>query len=152
MRRLLVPILLLLGMLIPVHLIAQQPAQPADPERDAVRNVILEFAARLQANDMAALEAFFPQRGVHILTDNAPTHGWAEYRDKFLKPEIASFSDLRYAHTAVEPVVQGNIAWVAFRRELSSGTGSPAPVQGRGTAVLQKVENRWVIRHLHMSR
>jgi hypothetical protein len=86
---------------------------------------------------------------MHILTDDATTHGWAEYRDQHLAPEL-DIAGLRYAHTAVEPVVRGNVAWVAFRREIS-GTAMAAS-EGRGTAVLEKVDDRWVIVHLHMSR
>ena len=123
-----------------------------DPERDAVQRVIADFAEHVQANDLSALDSLFPPRGLHILTDNATTHGWAEYRDQYLTPELARHPGLRYAHTAIEPVVRGNVAWVAFRRELSSNAAGAEPVQGRGTAVLEKRDGRWVIVHLHMSQ
>lgn len=127
-------------------------AQPApDPDRDAVQHVIADFAEHIQAGDLSAFDSLFPPRGLHILTDDATTHGWAEYRDQYLKPELALYSGLRYAHTRVEPVVRGNVAWVAFRRELSSSAAGAEPVQGRGTAVLEKRDGGWVIVHLHMS-
>ena len=53
-------------------------------------------------------------------------------------------------HTRVEPTVRGNVAWASFRREISrSGTMQE---EGRGTAVLEKVDAQWTIVHLHMSR
>jgi len=122
-----------------------------DPERDAVVRVITHFAERIQANDLSAIDSLFPRRGVHILTDSATTHGWAEFRDKYLKPELSRFQDPRYTHSAVEVVVRNNVAWAAFRRELSSGNGGAGPLRGRGTAVLEKIDGRWTIVHLHVS-
>lgn len=149
MPRLLVATSLLIGLLTPASLAGQRTP---DPERSAVQRVIVELAERIQANDLSALDSLFRPRGLHILTDNATTHGWPEYRDKHLKPELAQFPALRYSHTAVEAVVRGEVAWVAFRRELSSSAGGAAPVSGRGTAVLEKIDNRWIIVHLHLSQ
>ena len=124
-----------------------------DPERTAVQNVITTFAEHIQSGNLTALDPLFPARGVHILTNDATTHGWAEYRDQHLQPELASFGEgVQYAHTAVEAVVRGNIAWVAFRRQLTAADASRPTVQGRGTAVLEKRDGRWIIVHLHMSR
>ena len=143
--------LVLIGMLLPLGVAAQQP-RAADPERDAVQAVITEFGRLVEAGDLSKLDSFFPPRG-HILTDNATTHSWAEYRDGHFKPELAHFPSLKYAHTAVEAVVRGTIAWVAFRREMSSAVANgPAAVSGRGTAVLEKREGKWLIVHLHMSQ
>jgi ketosteroid isomerase-like protein len=87
------------------------------------------------------------------LTDTATTHGWAEYRDKFLKPELARYRELRFTHSAVEAQVRGNVAWVAFRRELAGETSSGVTrLSGRGTAVLEKLDGTWRIVHLHVSR
>lgn len=123
-----------------------QPATP-NPERAVVQQLIIRFGELVQAGDLEAIAALFPPRGVHILTENATTHGWAEYRDQHLKPEMVRHEG-RYAHTAVEAVVRGTIAWVAFRREFGQGRGQ---VSGRGTAVLEKIDDRWVIVHLQMA-
>ena len=124
-----------------------------DPERAAVQQVIADLATRIQSGDLASIDSMFRGRGVHILTDTATTHGWPEYRDKFLKPELARYKNLQFTHSAVEPQVRGNVAWVAFREELSGETASgPTKVSGRGTAVLEKLDGRWRIVHLHVSR
>ena len=140
---------LLIGTLVPGSLSAERPA---NPERDAVQRVIAAFAEHVQAGNLTALDSLFPARGLHILTDTTTTHSWTEYRDQYLKPELARYSGLRYAHTAVEPVVRDNVAWVAFRREYSSSAAGAEPVRGRGTAVLEKRDGRWLIVHLHMSQ
>ena len=136
----------LLLMFVPALVSAQRAP---DPDRAAAREVITSLGEYFQAGDMSAAETLFRSGGMHILTDDATTHGWAEYRDQHLAPEL-DIEGLHYSHTAVEPVVRGSVAWVAFRREIS-GTGT-TPVEGRGTAVLEKVDARWVIVHLHMSR
>ena len=141
-------IILILLLLAPALASAQRRGR--NPERAAVLGVITSLGEHLQAGDMDAAESLFRSGGMHILTNDATTHGWAEYRDEYLGAELGAIEDLSYAHTAVEPVVRGNVAWVAFRREVS-GTGR-APTEGRGTAVLEKIEDRWVIVHLHMSR
>ncbi len=65
---------------------------------------------------------------------------------------MARYPNLRYAHTGVESSVRGNIAWAAFRWQMSSAGEGPAPVLGRGSAVLEKIDGRWRIAHLHLSR
>lgn len=124
-----------------------------NPERAAVQQVIVDFAAHVQAGKLELVDSLFRRGGVHILTDNATTHGWAEYRDAHLKPELARFTDLKFAHAAIEPVVRETVAWVAFRQELSGTVdGKPATVSGRATAVMEKLDGRWRIVHLHVSR
>lgn len=142
------------GLLLAATLSAEttHAQRPQDPDRDAVRAVIARFAEHVQAGDFGAIDSLFPQRGVHILTDTSTTHAWPEYRDNHLKPEMARYRELRYSHTVVEPVVRGDVAWVAFRREIHGTADGQTPVRGRGTAVLEKRDGRWLIVHLHMSR
>lgn len=127
-----------------------QAQAAANPDRTAVQQVIVTFGQHIQASNLDAITAFFPASGVHILTGNATTHGWAEYRDQHLKAEMARHQG-NYAHTSVEAVVRGNVAWVAFRREFGPAEG-PGHVSGRGTAVLEKIDNRWIIVQLQMAQ
>ena len=125
---------------------AQVTSRP-DPERAAVQQVIVELGEHLQTGNLAGIEPLVRPR-LHILTDNATTHGWVEYRDKFLAPELGRLT-AGYAHTAVEATVRGDFAYVAFRRLFGKAGG--AQTEGRGTAVLEKIDGRWVIVHLHMA-
>ncbi len=99
----------LMLMFVPAFASAQRTP---DPDRAAVREVITSLGEYFQAGDLEAAETLFRSGGMHILTDDATTHGWAEYRDQHLGPEL-DIEGLQYAHTAVEPVVRGNVAWVA---------------------------------------
>lgn len=149
MRRRSMPVTFVIATLIPMSLSAQRTP---DPERTAVQSIITAFAEHIQSGNFSAIDSLFPARGVHILTDDATTHGWTEYRDRYLRPELTSFDGLQYAHTAVEAVVRENVAWVAFRRQLTGQDATTPAVNGRGTAVLEKREGRWIIVHLHMSK
>jgi ketosteroid isomerase-like protein len=123
-----------------------------DPERDAVRQVILDLATHIQTGNLSAIDSLFRGRGVHIVTDTVTTHGWTEYRDQHLKPELTRYTNLKFTHSAVEAQVRGNVAWVAFRQELTGDAPGPARTPGRGSAVLEKLDGKWRIVHLHVSR
>jgi ketosteroid isomerase-like protein len=150
MRRQSAPLLTPLLLVLALAPTAGYAQAPPNPDRTAVQQLITRFGERIQAGDVDAIAALFPARGVHILTDDATTHGWAEYRDDHLRPEMARHEG-HYVHTAVEAVVRENVAWVAFRREFGLPDG-PGQVSGRGTAVLEKRDEAWIIVHLHMSR
>jgi hypothetical protein len=123
-----------------------------DPERAAARQVLLAMAANLQDGKWASADSLFAGRGVHILADTMAHHSWAEYRDKQLKPDFARYTNLKVAHTGVEAQVRGNVAWVAFRQDVGGASSGPAARVGRGSAVLEKMDGRWTIVHLHISR
>lgn len=143
----------MLALILAATSTAQAQRGAPDPERAAVRQVILEMAAHIQSGKWASADSMFATRGVHVLTDTAGLHSWAEYRASRLKPELARYTNPRVAHSGVEAQVRGNVAWVAFRQEISAtAAGSPVARVGRGSAVLEKVDGRWIIVHLHLSR
>jgi ketosteroid isomerase-like protein len=147
MRKPLIAAIVACTVLAPATMSAQQREA-----RMAVQQVISAFADGIHSNRLADIDALFAPSGVHIILDNEALHGWGEYRDQHLKPEMARYPSLRYAHTGVESSVRGNIAWAAFRWQMSSAGNGPAPALGRGSAVLEKIEGQWRIAHLHLSR
>lgn len=146
MRRLFLPSILALAIVAPIQVQAQTE------DHAAVGNVITALADAIHTNTLGQADALFAPRGVHILVDNAAVHGWGEYRDDYLMPEMARYGDVRYAHTGIESSVRGNIAWSAFRWQMSSPGDGPEAALGRGSAVLEKIDGRWRIAHLHLSR
>lgn len=147
MRSTLLTAMLALGFLVPINAQAQNSV-----ERPAVRRVIMAFADGIHTGSLAENDELFTPSGVHILVDNVALHGWADFRSELLEPEMARYSGLRYAHTGIETTLRGNIAWTAFRWQMSGSGGEPAPVLGRATAVLEKINGQWLIAHLHFSR
>jgi ketosteroid isomerase-like protein len=130
---------------------AQERAQ--NPEVAAVRRVVEAFAESTQAKNLAGIDTLFgSSRGVHIIEGAGVNHGWADYRDTHLKPELDQFQNFQYRFSSVEAQVRVGVAWAAFRYELIADTSNGhVESEGRGTAVLEKQNNRWVIVHLHTS-
>ncbi|MBI4410519.1 MAG: DUF4440 domain-containing protein [Gemmatimonadetes bacterium] len=133
--------------------LAVASAQAPTSDRDAVRRVVEALAEHTQARDLAALDTLYaPDAWVQIIEGAGVNRGWADYRDNHLKPELAEFESFTYRYYEVEPQLRGNVAWAPFRYELSAhGPRGHLEVEGRGTAILDKRDGRWLVVHLHTS-
>jgi ketosteroid isomerase-like protein len=121
-----------------------------NPERAAVVRIIEAVAELIQAGNLSAVDTLYAPRGVHIIEGIRVSHGWAEHRDSVLKPDIEHLHELHYRYYGVEAQVRESVAWASFRYELSGHAASgPVATEGRGTAVLEKQEGKWVIVHMH---
>lgn len=131
--------------------VASAAAQTDD--RDAVRRTLEAFVAFAQAKDLASIDTLWASgRGVHIIEGSGVNHGWPDHRDNHLGRELETFDDLQYRFFSIEPQVRGDVAWAAFQYELATDTPrGHMELEGRGTAILEKQEGRWVIVHLHTS-
>ena len=147
MRKFTLTSALLIAVILPSAVQAQ-----ASNDRAAVQAVVTALADAVHQNALSSADQLFAPTGVHVLAGNAALHGWGEYRTEVLEPEMARYGSLRYAHTGIETSVRGNIAWTAFRWQMSSAGDGPAPALGRASAVLEKIDGSWKIAHLHFSR
>ena len=141
-----------IALVVALSIVANQVTAQSDSTSE-VRNLLEFVAATFESGDLNSLdEVFAPGPGVHIIEGAGVNHGWAEYRDHHLRPELEAFENFEYRYFAIEPVVRGDMAFAAFRYELSADlNGSPLNIEGRGTAVLEQLEGRWKIVHLHTS-
>ena len=128
-------------------------AQAQTSDREAVIAVVEAVASFSQARNLEAMDTLFaPEQGVHIIEGAGVNHGWADYRDNHLGPELESFENFEYRFYAVEPTVRGTVAWASLRYDLVIDTErGHIDREGRGTAVLEKRGGRWLIVHLHTS-
>ena len=126
-------------------------AQSAD--EDAVRALVESMAEYAQAGDLDALgELYAPGEGVHIVEGSGVNHGWADYRDHHLEPELEEFENFTMRYYNVEPQVRGDVAWASFQYELAAGTpNGDVEVAGRGTTILERRDGRWLVVHIHTS-
>ncbi|MFQ5535989.1 MAG: YybH family protein [Gemmatimonadota bacterium] len=133
------------------HLRAQEAEE--NPDVQAVRQVVKSMAELAQAGDLDALgELYAPGRGVHIIEGAGVNHGWQDYREHHLEPELKEFENFSYKYYGIEPVVRGDVAWASFRYDLSADTPrGHAEVTGRGTAILERRDGRWKVVHIHTS-
>lgn len=136
---------------VPATALAAQA--PPSTDTAAVRRVVEAVAAYTQAKNYRALDTLYaPGQGVHIIEGAGINHGWEDYRDHHLRPELAEFQNVQYRYYAIEPVVRGNLAWASFRYDLAVDTPQGrVEAEGRGTLVLEKRDGRWVIVHQHTS-
>ena len=132
---------------------AVQVAAQTDGATAEIRLTLERVAESFESGELDLLDdVFAPGPGVHIIEGAGVNHGWAEYRDHHLRPELEAFENFEYRYFAIEPIVRGDMAFAAFRYELSAGfNGRPLNIEGRGTAVLEQLEGRWKIVHLHTS-
>ncbi len=127
--------------------------QTPTADREAVIAVVEAVAAFSQAKNLSAMDTLFASdRGIHIIEGAGINHGWADYRDNHLGPELESAENFQYRFYGVEPQVRGDVAWSSFRYDLAVDTErGHMEREGRGTAVLEKRDGRWLIVHLHTS-
>lgn len=136
--------------LLPLTAGAQTSASAA---ADSVGAVVTSLAAHYQSGDLDAAGMLFAEgRGVHIIEGAGANHGWIDYRDHHLGPELKAFKNFMYSVSAVEPTVIGEAGYAAFRYELSADTKSgKIASEGRGTAVMRRTPAGWRIVHMHTS-
>lgn len=134
---------IVLGWLLAIAVTAA-PVAAQTSDEDAVRRVVEAFAEYSQAKNLAAIDTLFaPDSWVHIIEGASVNHGWADYRDHHLAPELAEFENFRYRYFAIEPQGRGAVAFTPFRYELSVDTPRcHVEVEGRGTAVLEQRDGR----------
>jgi SnoaL-like protein len=124
-----------------------------DPTVSQVKAVVEAVAVGMETGDFASLDTLFSaDPGLHIIEGAGVNHGWADYRDDHLKPELESFENFSYRWYAIEPTVSGDAAWSPFRYDLSAETErGTVEIEGRGTIVLQRLDGRWQVVQLHTS-
>ena len=122
------------------------------PEQHISR-VVEALATLSVAKDLAGLDTLYaPDPGVRVIEGAGVNKGWVDYRDHHLGPELKEMKNFRLRYYDVEPQVRGNVAWASFRYELGADTPhGPAESEGRGTAVLENRNGRWLVVHLHTS-
>lgn len=139
--------------ILAVLLSAPAGAAAQTAEALKVAKVVEALAAHAQAGDLRALDSLYaPDSWVRVVEGAGVNHGWADYRDHHLGPELKEMKNLRYRYYDVEPQVRGNVAWASFRYDLATETPrGKIEMEGRGTAILEQRGGRWVVVHLHTS-
>lgn len=109
------------------------------------------FAA-IERGDLVALDSLYAGDSATIVEGAGINRGWADYRDHHLGPELKEMRNFRYRPFEIEARTTGNLGWATFRYALSGNMGEQAlDLVGRGTAILERRGNRWLVRHTHTS-
>lgn len=139
---------------------AQQPAHShaatADTAYDAneaaVAATIRALFAAIEAKDLRALDTLYSGDSLTVVEGAGVNRGWKDYRDTHLGPELREFRNFRYRPFEIETHVAGSVAWSTFRYAMIAQMGERTmDMIGRGTAILERSGNRWMVRHTHTS-
>lgn len=151
--RIMLLVLLILGSaawLTPTPASAQraQPAGEAAGAEAAVRSTLEALFRAAERGDLAALDTLYAGDSLTVVEGVGINRGWADYRDHHLAPELKEFQEFRYRPTEIEAHVSGDLAWALYRYTLQARVGERTIDNvGRGTAILERRGNRWVVRH-----
>lgn len=130
----------------------QHPRESASvapsPEQEQVRATLEALFSAAERGDMAALDTLYAGDSLTVVESAGIDRGWANYRDHHLAPELEDFQDFQYRPTEIEARVAGDLAWAIFRYTIRAQVEDRTIDNvGRGTAILERRDGRWVVRH-----
>lgn len=122
-------------------------AAAPNAEVASVIQAIRALFAAAERGDLAALDSIYAGDSLLVIEGAGINRGWTDYRDNHLAPELKEFRNFRYRPFEIEARVSGNLAWATYRYALAADLpDGKADVVGRGTAILERRGNRWVVR------
>jgi ketosteroid isomerase-like protein len=139
----------LLLLLPPAFVHAQQPQTE---EAARVQETIRALFAAAEGGDLEALGTLYAGEELTVIEGAGIDRGWTRYRDDHIGPELAEFRNFCYRPADIETHVSGDLAWAIFRYSLKADYRGRALDQfGRGTAILERRGEGWVVRHTQTS-
>jgi ketosteroid isomerase-like protein len=118
-------------------------------EEEAIVSTLEAVFAATEQSDYDALDTLYAGADLTIIEGAGIDRGWVNYRDHHLKPELEEFQGFVYRPYEIEAHAEGDLAWVIFRYDLEIQLDERTVDNvGRGTAVLEKRDGRWVVRHM----
>ena len=118
---------------------------------EAAASIRALFAAA-ERHDLAALDTLYASDSLTVIEGAGINRTWADYRDHHLAPEMTEMKNFRYRPFEMEARTAGNLGWAIFRYALQADVnGRAVDIVGRGTAILERRADRWVVRHTQTS-
>lgn len=118
---------------------------------EQVREVIRALFTAVERGDVAALDTLYAA-DVTVVEGAGIDRGWTAYRDHHLLPELERFRNFQYRPSEIEAHSAGDHGWAIFRYSIRAEMGERSiDAVGRGTAILERRDGRWVVRHTQTS-
>lgn len=118
------------------------------PAEAAVRATVQAVFRAVETGDLAALDTLYAGEDLTVVEGAGINRGWADYRDNHLAPELDHFENFRYRPRDIQVHVAGELAWVMFDYSIRGRSqGREIDNFGRGTMILERRSDRWVVRH-----
>jgi ketosteroid isomerase-like protein len=123
-------------------------SRPAASDSMKVVAVLNAALAAQERNDEKGLDSLYAGEALTIIEGASINRGWKDFWEHHLGPELKDMKDLQFKATNVEVKVNGNMAWAIFQftKKYQAPTRA-VDYLGRGTAIFEKTNGRWVIRH-----
>lgn len=133
--------------LVPALADAQQTGRAPAAEA-AVRTTVEAVFRAVETGDLPALDTLYAGEDLTVVEGAGINRGWADYRDNHLAPELDHFEDFQYRPQDVQAHVAGDLAWATFHYSIRGRSeGRELDNFGRGTMILERRGDRWVVRH-----
>ena len=119
----------------------------------AIEVWLKSYDAAFLTKDVAKLAPFY-HADVTIYEGTGINHGWADYRDRHLGPELKAFENLEFGHTETKVTLMpsGESAYATSRYTIKAKMGERMlDSEGLETLMLVKTPEGWKIRHAHTS-
>jgi ketosteroid isomerase-like protein len=124
-----------------------EPGAAMSADAPAVTATIRALFAAAERSDLAALDTLYAGDSLLVIEGTGINRGWRDYRDNHLGPELRAFRNFKYRPFEIEVRVAGNVAWATYRYAISAETGErQIDAVGRGTAILERRGEKWVVR------
>ncbi len=132
----------------------------SDPSARAVVGTLEDYAQTVTSNDLSRVKPLFVAGDDFSYFEGTFVNvGWQSYYDH-MAPEMALFEKPNYRLTDIRPFVSGDLAYATFAWAMDvtvvgdkvEGGRHAVSMDGRGTAVLSRINGQWKIRHLHTAR
>ncbi|MDQ6822889.1 MAG: nuclear transport factor 2 family protein [Candidatus Eremiobacteraeota bacterium] len=120
----------------------------------AVRAQLNASAHAFETHDLDALaKTFVNDSSLTIFEGGEVNNGWTDYRDNHIKPEMAEITSVQYSLSNIKAHIDHRTAWATFNYHIVGSTAKRSfDSNGIGTAILQKIQGRWLIVHWHSTR
>ena len=142
----------LIALLASAALAPTASGQPA-PDDSGIVAWLQSYDRAFVAKDLDRLAAFY-HPDVTIFEGGGVNHGWIDYRDHHIGPEMNTYENLQFEHrnVAVHLLEGSAAAYVTSEYALKARTGvREIDSGGLETLVLIKSGGAWKIRHSHTS-
>jgi ketosteroid isomerase-like protein len=134
------------------------PGAPPDEsswslQEAAMIETLRAYHAALTSGDVAGIEAFVVADERFVMLEGRHSNwGWQDYRDHHLADELDDLGKVRFRLSFYRVRADGTLGYATFRYEVLPREGPEMDFgTGFATAVLERVDGRWKIHHLHTS-
>lgn len=119
----------------------------------ALIDVIEAYHTALTGGDMAAVEKYVVTNDDFVMLEGRHSNwGWTDYRDHHLASEFEDMSKVRFRLSFYRVRIDGSLGYATFRFEVLPKEGPEMDFgTGFATAILDRTDDGWKLRHLHTS-